>query len=191
MLENILNSKLKKKLLSIFFAFPARSFSATELKEIIEFPLRQVSKSLSEFARLDVVHVASRKRHRVYRINPRFPLYAELVDLVSDKEFDQREDRVVRILSKVPNLKVAILSGIFTFQIHSAVDILVVGDSVNRLRLNGVIDSLEKLVGQEVNYTLLSRKEYEYRRILNDRFVRDILDNPHIVLIDNLKKRGK
>ena len=186
MLENLLNSKLKKKLLGFFFTFPQRSFSIFELRQLTNSKNPLISKALREFVGAQVISVTSRGQKKYYRINPRFRLYDELLDLLGEDDLDV-EDEVVKILKRLPNVKLAILSGIFSFEPHLPVDLLLVGDEINRLRFTDILTQIEKFIGQEVNYSIIPIAEYEYRQMMNDRFIRDILDYPHVIAINTLK----
>lgn len=186
MLDNLLNAKLKKKLLGIFFAHPQRSFSLFELRAATGAKNSQIQKVLREFVRAQVVEAAHKKQKRFFRINPHFRLYEELEDLLPSSEFDA-EDEVSRLVKKIPNVNLAILSGIFTFQPQLGVDLLLVGDGLNRFRVSRVLEEVQKLAGQEVNYAMMKEEEYKSRQMMSDRFMRDILDHPHLVILDNLK----
>lgn len=186
MLENLINTKLKKKLLNVLFALPKRAFTLQELRLMTEGSKKALSQGLREFTKSQVANTTSRKQKKFYRINVQFPLYDELQDLVSEGETEM-EDEVVKKLKKLPNVQLAILSGIFSFQPHLQVDLLLVGNDINRLRLHQVLAEIRKITGQELSYTVMNKDEYEYRRLMSDRFVRDILDNPHLVVINSLK----
>ncbi len=189
MLENLLESKLKKRLLEIFFRLPERSFSAVELQAITDARKPQLAQALREFVRSQVVSTASKKYHRFFRLNPHFPLYDELKDLVLERgQTIPAEDVVGKKLRSIPNVKLAVLSGVFTLQPRLPVDILLVGDDMNGTKMLHVLQEIEKLVGMEVNYAAMSAAEYDYRRMMSDRLVRDILDYPHLVIFKNLKK---
>ncbi len=186
MLENLLNTKLKERLLGIFFAFPKRSFSTSELRIVTGAKNPLLVQALREFTRAQVLNMASRRHTRFFRINPYFRLYDELEDLVAESE-EKAEDQVSKILKRIPNLKLAILSGIFTLEPQLPVDLLVVGEGINHLRLQKTLAEIEKLTGQEINYSVMNTEEYEYRQLMNDRFIRDILDYPHLVVFNTLK----
>ena len=189
MLENLLNTKLKKRLLNIFFHFPERSFSISELRAMTSATNTSTAKSLREFLKAEVIGATSRKQHRYFRINSRFPLHDELNDLVSDREFEGQDDFVSKILKRISNLKLVILSGIFTSQPHLPADLLLVSDGVNRLQVQRCLEDIEKLIGQEINFCVMEPEEFRYRKTMSDRFVRDILDYPHIVILNLLKYR--
>ncbi len=186
MLENLLDSKLKKRLLNIFFKFPVRSFSVYELRHLSQGAAKPLASALREFLKGQVVSAAARGQQRYYRINPHFRFYGELKDLVTAAEFSA-EDEVSRKLKKIPKAKLVILSGIFTLQPQLPVDVLVVGEGLRLSLLERRLREIEKLTGQEINYAFLEPAEYNYRRMMNDRLIRDILDYPHLVLLNNLK----
>lgn len=186
MLENLLGTRLKKKLLNILFRFPERSFSISELREMTETSLRQITDAMREFSRAQIVSAAAKKKQRYYRINPHFPLHDEIRDLAGDGEYDG-EDQVAKQVLRIPNVRLAILSGIFTLHPQLPLDLLLVGDDINRLRLQKALGEIRKIVGEEVNFAILTTTEYEHRRMMNDRFVRDVLDYPHIILRNTLK----
>ncbi|MDP3741382.1 MAG: hypothetical protein Q8R08_03605 [bacterium] len=187
MLENLLNTKLKKKLLGIFFTLPDRSFSIFELRQITGTSNQLIQKSLREFAGLQVIAASSRSQKRYFKVNPRFKLYDELLDLIKGSGYDNVEDGVVKLVKKLSNVKLAILSGIFTSQPQVSVDLLLIGEEINRLRVAQILIEIEKIVGEDVNFSVLTREEYEYRKLMNDRFVRDILDHPHLIVTNLLK----
>lgn len=187
MLENLLNTKLKKKLLGIFFALPNRSFSSSELNQMTEASSAAVQQTLREFVKMQVVASAGKAERRCWRINHRFRLYDELWDLLRGGEYSNVQDEVVKILKRLPNVQLAILTGIFSLEPQISADLLLVGEQINRLRLEQILMDIQKWVGQEINFSLMSPEEYEYRQMMNDRFIRDILDHAHLVPINNLK----
>lgn len=143
-----------------------------------------VNQAIREFARAQVINVASKKHKRIFRIDPHFRLYDELKDLVMESEWYRGDDEITRLVKRISNMNLAILTGIFTFQPQLTVDLLFVGENINRSQLIRILNEIEKLVGQEVNYAALDPKEYEYRRLMNDRFIRDVLDHPHLTVFD-------
>jgi hypothetical protein len=77
----------------------------------------------------------------------------------------------------------AFLSGSFTNDSRTNIDIFVVGD-VNKARLAKVVAELEKEMNRELNYSAMTPEEYQYRLSLNDRFVTNVLEAKKIVVID-------
>lgn len=187
MLDNLVNTKLKRKLLNIFFRFPKRSFYPVELKAMTLAGSGGIAAALRELAREGVIHVAAKRKKRYFSINSYFPFYDELRDAVAPEFKTQADDEVTKKLKRLQDLKLIVLTGIFTMQPHLPVDLLLVGSSsLDRGRLLKVLDGVGDLAGQEINYAVMDVDEFDYRRYLNDRLIRDVLDNPHLVIYNNL-----
>ena len=78
--------------------------------------------------------------------------------------------------------------GFLGADLYLEVDLLLVGDAIKRPKMLKVIAEIEKTVGEEVNYVVMDSKEYDYRRMMSDRLIRDILDNHHEIVFNTLKK---
>lgn len=188
MLENLINTKVKRILLNILFQFPERSFSVQELKAMTGTSMAGINEALRDFLRLQVANMASRKRQRYYRLNPHFHMLTELKDLAFEPGFSV-SDEIAKLLKSLPGLKLGILSGVFTLQPQLPLDLLLVSDELNRTKLQRVLSEISDIAGEEINFSLIGEDEYEHRQMMNDRFVRDVLDYPHIVVVNNLRKQ--
>jgi hypothetical protein len=93
-------------------------------------------------------------------------------------------------LNKIGQLRFLALTGFFTNQSLTRTDILIVGNIQRRAFLK-LINKLEKDLGREVDFTIFSEKEFNYRREINDIFLSDILTSEIFILIDNLKTAKK
>lgn len=181
MLENLLNTKLKKTILSILFRYPVRSFSIQEIAHLTGGNKVKARDSLREFWEMGVVSAAAKQKRRYFRINPHFRLFDELRDLVVEEDLEI-DDEVIGKIRKLPNLRFAVLSGVFTLEPQLSVDLLLVGKDINKLRMQKLLSEIEKIIGEEINYCILNEDEYEYRQNMSDRFIRDLLDHPHIII---------
>ena len=77
------------------------------------------------------------------------------------------------------------MSGIFCGHQNLPVDILLVG-KINLNKLSDFLKAAEKMMGQEINYSVMSVKEFVQRRETFDRFIKDIFDYRHLVVVDEL-----
>src|SRR3989344_2976432 len=84
-------------------------------------------------------------------------------------------------------LKFVVLSGIFAGLSSGGLDILIVGDNIRKGKLDKILGKTESELGREIKYVLFDTKEFKYRHSMYDKFVMDVLDNEHDVLIDSLK----
>ncbi|MBU3968943.1 hypothetical protein KJ991_01885 [Patescibacteria group bacterium] len=94
-------------------------------------------------------------------------------DLLGDKQ-------IIEKIKKTGNIKLIVLSGVFLNRIEeSRVDILIVGDKINKTLLQNVIQDIESQVGKELSYATFNTEDFFYRLDICDKLVRDILDYPH------------
>ena len=62
---------------------------------------------------------------------------------------------------------------------------LIVGDRLKKNILAQIIKGLEAEIGKELDYVVLDTEEFKYRLDMYDKLVCDILDLPHMKLLDN------
>ena len=121
-----------------------------------------------------------------FKINAEFPHTQALKDLLFDfKSLDKKA--LAERFKATGRIKRFIVSGIFLDEPKARVDILIVGESINRQKAEKVFESLSSELGREVVYSIMDTEEYEYRYKMYDKFLRDIVDMPHEVVIDKIK----
>jgi hypothetical protein len=98
---------------------------------------------------------------------------------ISDKE-------VVSTLSRTGTLKLVIVSGLFIHNPESRVDLLVVGDHIKKGKLVTAMAKIEAELGREIRYAAFETADWNYRRGLYDKLIRDILDFPHRKILNKL-----
>ena len=84
-------------------------------------------------------------------------------------------------------MKLIITSGIFIQDEDSRLDLLLVGDRLNKITLDRTVKILEGEIGRELRYAVFDTRDFNYRVSVYDRLVRDVLDNPHQRLLDKMK----
>lgn len=131
-----------------------------------------------------IVEVVSKQEKKYYQTNKNFILYEEIKSLIVKSQLLHEKDFVNKI-SKLGNLKLVILTGFFVNKKDSITDIMVVG-GVAKEKLKKVINDLEKELGREVNYTLLTFEEFKHRRDMTDIFLYDILEGDKVVVVDEI-----
>ena len=121
---------------------------------------------------------------KYYQVDKSFVLYAEIKDLIVKAQLLYEKDFVEK-MQKSGNVKLLILTGFFVNDQTKPVDLFAVG-RFNRRSINRIIKELERDLGREINYTILSINEFKYRRGITDVFLFDILEGNKITVIDEL-----
>lgn len=119
------------------------------------------------------------------KLDELFPFLQAMKNLVLNAAPIAKED-IGRSFNKVGKMKLIIVAGIFTQSDDSRVDVLLVGDAVQKGKLENLMSKLEAEIGRELNYAVLDTKEFMYRYEMYDKFIRDILDYPHEKLLNKL-----
>jgi predicted transcriptional regulator len=123
-----------------------------------------------------------------YKLNPLFPHNKALKELLFDfQAIDKRE--LASRFKIIGRLKLFIVAGVFIGDPKSRVDVLIVGESINRQKAEKIFEQLAAELGREVIYSIMDVEEYEYRFKMYDKFVRDIMEMEHETVVDKLKGR--
>ena len=120
-----------------------------------------------------------------YCLNQAFSYLSALRQLlVSGKNLEG--DEIVKRLSKAGKLKLVAVAGVFTQDKDSRLDMLVVGNNINKASLLNIIKSIEAELGKELLYAHFETEDFKYRLEMYDKLIRDVLDYPHKVLLDKI-----
>ena len=95
------------------------------------------------------------------------------------------EQAIVDNFKKVGRVKLLVVSGIFIKKKDSRVDLLIVGDKMNKSRIEECIRKLEAEIGAEIVYAIFETKEFIYRLNMFDKLVRDIIDFPRKIILQS------
>jgi len=189
MLAQLLSSKPKSKLINLFLAHPNRSFSPTELHASTGISAAFLKKTLRELAKMDFLVTTEKKKSRYFQINRHFSLYPELVNMLN-KNKTLPNDQLAKAAMKVGECKLIVFTGVFAGKPRIETDILFVG-RISARKLQQFLRLAEKFAEQEVSYTVLTTAEFEYRETMNDRFLKNILENSPAVILDKIKNKSR
>lgn len=131
-----------------------------------------------------VITSADKQEKKFFRVNKNFPLFEDIKGMIIKSQLFHKED-FTKDLLKTGSIKLLILAGVFVNDFKSPTDVLIVG-KVNKDKLLKVVRDLEKELGREVNFTLLSATEFKYRRDIADIFLYDLLEKEKIIVIDEI-----
>jgi len=186
MLEQLFGSRTRVKLLRLFLTHPGEQFFVREITRRIDERINSVRRELANLEELGLVENASRDHKRFYRLDTRCVLYPELKALVL-KSRVAIEQNLVQRLKKMGKVSYMALTGVFTGVEDAKTDVLIVG-RVHRGQVRTFMKKLQANFDNEIRYTIMNLREFNYRRDITDRFLYTILENKRVTLIDTLKK---
>jgi hypothetical protein len=118
-------------------------------------------------------------------LNAKFPYLNPIKNLLTVTSLHADESLAKRFTNS-GKIKLLVAAGIFIQNWDSRVDLLIVGDDLNLIKIETVIKMIESDIGKEISYSAFETQDFEYRYGIHDRLVRDILDYQHVTLIDRL-----
>ncbi|HUD07692.1 MAG TPA: transcriptional regulator [Candidatus Saccharimonadales bacterium] len=193
MIEQLFGSKTRVKLLRLFFSNPNRSYYVREITRKIEEQINSVRRELANLLSIGIISSDTTNNRLYYEVNQTYELYEPLHMMFGISPAEENEDSKKTSTSSkathsdslkaLGNVELAIYTGQFTRDVAAEVDILIVGD-INRTRLANFIAIVETDEGKELRYTLMDKKEFDYRLQIKDRFITDILTSKMQVLVD-------
>jgi hypothetical protein len=202
-LEKLFASPMLIRVVRFFYLNPNVIFLREEIKERIGRNSSQLRKTISILTRIGFlkqrfISTASskkikrgakmKKRDRKkegFLLNRAFPLFQELKDLVLSPSPISKPE-LVRALKRLGRIRLLLLSGVFIRKEDQRVDLFVVADGVKSYLFERLMRRVEAEIGKELNYALMTSRDFTYRFNLSDRFIREIFDAPHEILINKL-----
>lgn len=194
MLEHIFGSRTRVKLISLFLSTPDEQLFVREITRRIGTQINAVRRELANLQKFGFIveskgatEDAKRPglKRKYYKLNTVYPLLPEIKALITKAQV-LVEHRLDKELEQLGQVKYAALMGKFLGQI-APVDLFIVG-SINAATLRKLLQKMEKALGQEINYTVITPSEYTYRKDMMDKFLMKVMETPKDVVVDRLKE---
>lgn len=200
MIDALFGSKTRVKLLHLFLNNPGQPFYVREITRKIDEQINSVRRELSNMLEVGIITSDSSDNKLFYQVNQRYDYYIPLraifnntSDLKSSITVSDNSsvDTYGPMLYGVPGIRLAIFSGVLVQDSTTKVDVLLVGD-ISPAKVNVLIKDIEKGEGREINYSLLTYEDFYYRLSVRDRFITEIVNGKHIVVVDkdNILKKS-
>lgn len=187
MYETLFGSKTRVKLLALLLTSPGRSYYVREITRTIDEQINSVRRELLNLKSLGIVKSHEKRGKIYYEANQRFEVYPELKKIFEKAEKGLGpDDKLASALRRAGDVQYVALMGGFVGDITSQVDIFIIGE-IDKRKLRPAISELEKEIGREANYCIMSETEFEDRSMLFDRFLTDIMSKQKKVILDYLK----
>ncbi|MFH1253497.1 MAG: hypothetical protein V1664_04180 [Candidatus Uhrbacteria bacterium] len=198
-LEQLFGSKTRARLLGLFLENPEQSFFVRELTRKIDAQLNSVRRELQNLIDLGMVIENSDNkkekegalvdRKKFYLANTNFLLYHDLRNLFRKIQILLKQKLVQEIQAR-GDVDLLVFTGRFVDNPSVQTDILIVG-GINQAALQKIVSEFEAELGYEINYTLMPKEEFSYRRQITDRFLFSILEGEKVVMVDKLNVVAK
>ena len=185
MLEQIIPSKTRRKILGLFFHSPQESFYLRKIVREVNEEVNAVKRELDILSAAKVLAKEKRLNKIFFSLNKNWRFYDEFLRIFA--KTNQLSTLIYDNLSKIGKLKYVALSMKYVKKISIKSDevyLLFVG-TVVMPEVQSIITQAEKGFGQEINYTIMTEEEFLFRKKNHDPFIWRFLKQPKIMLVGN------
>jgi hypothetical protein len=122
-----------------------------------------------------------------WKLNSHAP-YLHALESILRPSSSVSDEQLIETFSSIGRLQMLVLSGMFLDldREEYPIDMLVVADRLNEEKADTLFDQFESEIGEEVRYVLLTHEEYEYRKEMRDKLLREFFSDPHRVVVNKL-----
>lgn len=185
MLEHIIPSKTRRKILSLFFQNIDQNFHLRKVQREVAEEINAVKRELDILEKESVLKKEKRANKSIYSLNNKYVLYDEFLRIFTkDSRFVKK---IISNLSRIGQIKHIVLSLKYPKKqkiLESEVYLLFIGVIIVP-EVVTLISEEEKIFGSEINYTIMTEEEFLFRKKNNDPFVWTFLKQPKIMIVGN------
>jgi hypothetical protein len=182
MLQHIIPSKTRRKILELFFHNVFENYYLRGIVRLIDEEVNAVKRELDILSEAKVLRKERRLNKIFYTLNKQYPLYDEFLRIFA--KTNVLSQMIYKNLPKLGKVKFIGLSMKFAKKLPIKEDeiyLLFVGIIVVQ-EIVSIITPIEKEFGREINYTVMTEEEFSFRKKNNDPFIWRFLKQPKIML---------
>ncbi len=190
MIDTLFGSKTRVKLLYLFLNNPSRAFYVREITRRVDEQINSVRRELANMLSVGVIKSDSVDNKLYYEVDQSYVHYKPLKQIFAAK--GSSKDTITEVdtasqwgkrVRKLNGVKAILLSGGFVSGSRSKVDILIIG-SPAKSQVKKFIQDLEEDEHRSLHYTVMAYDDFYYRMSIKDRFISEVLDGRHRVILD-------
>ena len=178
----LLNSKLRRRVLTYSFTHPDETYYVRELAHLINEDSGNLSRELKRLEAEGLFTSMTKGRVKFFSLNKKYPLFEELRQIIFKTEGVQGS--LEELVRKYEGIGSAFIYGSYAKRREnkgSDVDLIVVGD-FPRNSFTRELRSLESKLNREINFVAYTREEFEKERKKDGGFLNLALKDKTIML---------
>lgn len=183
-ITDIITSKVRVKVIELFFSDFKEMYHVRGIVREIKEEINAVRRELERLEKFGLLKKESRGNRVYYWLRDDYPFFGDLLSMVA--KTTGLGAALISSRNKIGKLSFVMFSGSFVRRVtqkhEDEVDVLVVGEVVLP-ELATLIRAEESKRGREINYTVMSREELEFRKKRRDPFLSGILAKNRVMII--------
>lgn len=183
-LSDIITSKVRIKILELFFSNLKEMYHVRGIVREVKEEINAVRRELTHLEASGLLKKEPRGNRVYYWVRADYPLFGDLISLVG--KTTGLGASIIENRGKIGKISYVMFSGRFVRgenrKREDEIDILVVGEVVLP-ELATLIRTEESKRNKEINYTVMSKEEFEFRKKRRDPFLLGILSGSRVMII--------
>lgn len=183
MLQAIIPSKARREILALFFHNIGESYHLRRVCREVGQEINAVKRELDILEQAHVLKKEKRLNKSIYSLNPAYEFHDEFLRIFSKEAplghaLMKNKARLGQVVFCAVSLK-------FIRKVEikqSEVYLLLVG-TIATQEAQKIIDVVAKDFPYEINYTVMTKKEFDFRKKQNDPFIWTFLKEPKVMLL--------
>ena len=169
--------------MELFFLHPEELYYVREITRLVKEEINAVRRELDKMLEYGLLKSEERGNRLYYNLNRKYVFYSELQRMIAKTTGIGLKIR--KLKRKLGSVEFVMFSGRFVEGLNPRkddVEVLIVGDIVIP-ELQAVMKEEEVRLGREINYSVLKKEEFEFRKTRRDPFVMEILYGTRVMVI--------
>lgn len=185
-LNDIITSKVRVKILELFFSNLKELYHVRGVVRELDEEINAVRRELANLEEAGILRKEPRGNRIYYSVRSEYLFFGDLVSVVA--KTTGLGKALIENKNKLGKVSMIMFSGKFVAKKERKspddIDILVVGE-ITLPELASIIRGEETKLSHEINYTVMSREELDFRRKRRDPFLAGILAGSRVMIIGN------
>lgn len=123
-----------------------------------------------------------------FEFNKEYDFAASLANLLLDFRFVDRQE-MLNDFKKFGKISLFCLGGVFFRDEEGTLDLLIVGDALDKDKIDNYMKKLDADFGTELRYAVFESEEFKYRVNMFDRLLKDFWKRPHEKVLEKISTR--
>lgn len=177
--------------MNLFMNHPGQSFYVREITRMIDEQINSVRRELANLMEVGVIISSSTDNKLFYEVNQRYDYYLAMRAMFAGEPIHPEKmaisddnGQIGEIITGISQaLRLALVAGVLVKGSASPLDVMLVGN-LPKDKVTSAMKMIEKIEGREINYAVLPYDEFYHRLSVHDKFITQVINNKHSVIID-------
>ena len=184
-LADVLFSKVKQRVLALFFGNPNRSYYTNEIIRLSHSGTGAVLRELEKLTSANLITLKRVGNQKLYVVNQDSPIFSELRSLVQ-KTFGIADIIREMLTPMLAHIQIAFIYGSIAKgedKASSDIDLMVIGNELDYPELYLLLETAQAKLGRQVNPTFYTHTEWIKKYKSGNNFINQVIKRPKIFII--------